>query len=171
MKRIACCTLSLLILLLLVGCVETKQKTSTDAVVITHVTTTPEMTAAPTPRNSDADNMIPTPTPRNSDADNMVPTPTPRNSDADNVIPTPTPRIFDVDDVSMQSTPESSCFSEIGYDSDWEVLVVRFRDSGSVYTYSDFPESEWTQFIAADSLGGWYNAHIKDRYEYEKING
>lgn len=143
MKRIACCTFSLLILLLLAGCVETKQKTSTDAVVITHVTTTPEMTAAPTPRNYNSDN----------------------------VIPTPASRIFDVDDVNMQPTPESSCFSEIGYDSDWEVLVVRFKKSGSVYTYLDFPESEWNKFIAAGSLGGWYNAHIRGRYEYERISG
>ncbi len=144
MKRIACCCiLSLLVPLLLVGCVETEQKASTDVVVITQVTTTPEMTAAPTPRNDDADE----------------------------VIPSLTPRIFDVDDVNMQPTPESSCFSEIGFDSNWEVLVVRFRDNGSVYTYSDFPEGEWIQFIAADSLGRWYNEHIKGRYEYEKING
>ena len=142
MKRIAyCCTLLLLILVLLVGCDEAKQKTSADAVVITHGTTTPEMTAAPTPRNYDA------------------------------VIPTPTPRIFDVDDVNMLSTLESSCFSEIGYDSDWEILIVRFRDSGSVYTYSDFPEDEWNQFIAADSLGSWYNSHIKGQYEDKKIDG
>ncbi len=158
MKRIACCcTFSLLILLLLAGCVETKQKTSIDDVVITHVTTTFEISAAPTPRNFSADNVIP-----------ML---TPRNFDADNVIPTLTPHIFDVNDVNMKSTPDSSCFSEIGYDSDWEVLVVRFRDDGSVYTYSDFPEDEWIQFSAADSLGRWYNAHIKGRYEYEKING
>ncbi len=158
MKRIACCcTLLLLILLLLVGCVETKQKTSTDTVVTAHVTTTPEMTVEPTPRSSDADNVIPAPTPGIFDVDDMV--------------PTPTPRIFDVGAVNMQPTPESSCFSEIGYDSEWEVLVVRFRDNGSVYTYSDFPEDEWIQFIAADSLGRWYNAHIKGRYDYEKING
>lgn len=143
MKRITCCTFSVLILLLLAGCVETKQQTNTDVVVITHITPAPEMTAAPTPRNSDADN----------------------------VIPTTTLRLFDVDDVDMQPTPKSSCFSEIGYDSDWEILVVRFRDSGSVYMYSDFPQSEWNRFIAAKSLGSWYNAHIKGRYEYEKISG
>lgn len=138
MKRIACCTFSLLILLLLAGCVEIKQQTNTGDVVITHVKTTHEMTAAPTPRN--------------------------------NAIPTPTLRLFDVDDVDMQPTPGSTCFSEIGYDPDWEILVVRFRKNGSVYMYSDFPESEWNRFIAAGSLGKWYNAHIKDRYEYKKIS-
>ncbi len=101
----------------------------------------------------------------------MTAVPTPRDNDAESVTPTLTPSVFDVDDVTMQSTPDSYCFSEIGYDSDWEVLVVRFRDSGAVYMYSDFPESEWIQFIAADSLGRWYNANIKDHYEYEKIDG
>ena len=156
MKRIAYCfILSLLILLLLVGCNEAGQKTSADTVVSTQVVaTTPEMTAAPTPSNYDA----------------VIPTPTSRNDDIDAVIPTTTPRVFDVDDVNMQSTPKSSCFSEIGYDSDWEVLVVRFRDNGSVYTYSDFPEEEWSKFTEAKSLGRWYNKHIKGRYEVEKID-
>ena len=82
---------------------------------------------------------------------------------------TPTPYDFDVDDVKMQSTPGSSCFSEIGYDSYWEILVVQFRDSGSVYTYLDFPIDEWDKFTSADSLGSWYNKYIKGRYEYERI--
>ena len=82
---------------------------------------------------------------------------------------TPTPYDFDVDDVKMQSTPGSSCFSEIGYDSYWEILVVQFRDSDSVYTYLDFPIDEWDKFTSADSLGSWYNKYIKGQYEYERI--
>lgn len=83
---------------------------------------------------------------------------------------TPTPRVFEVDAVNMPSTPDSTCFREVGYDSDWEVLVVQFRDSGSVYTYSNFPEDEWNKFIAADSLGSWFNTYIKGQYEYERIS-
>ena len=82
---------------------------------------------------------------------------------------TPTLCDFDADDVKMQSTPGSSCFSEIGYDSYWEILVVQFRDNGSVYTYLDFPIDKWDKFISADSLGSWYNKYIKGQYEYEKI--
>ena len=90
----------------------------------------------------------------------------------DDIIPpeeTPTPYDFNVDDVKMQSTPGSSCFSEIGYDSYWEILVVQFRDNGSVYSYLDFPIDKWDKFISADSLGSWYNKYIKGQYEYEKI--
>ena len=82
---------------------------------------------------------------------------------------TPTPNDFDVDNVIMQSTPESSCFSEVGYDPAWEFLVVQFRDSGSVYTYSGFSKDKWDEFIAADSLGSWYNKYIKGQYECERI--
>ncbi|MEL7659023.1 MAG: KTSC domain-containing protein, partial [Bacillota bacterium] len=84
--------------------------------------------------------------------------------------PTPTSHEFDVDDVIMQSTPGSSCFSEIGYDSDYNILVVQFRDSGSVYMYLDFSIDEWDKFTSADSLGRWYNKHIKNKYECERIN-
>jgi len=83
--------------------------------------------------------------------------------------PTPTSHEFDVDDVNMQSTPGSSCFSEIGYDSDYDILVVQFRDSGSVYKYLDFPIDEWGKFTSADSLGRWFNKHIKNKYECERI--
>jgi hypothetical protein len=84
--------------------------------------------------------------------------------------PTPTLHEFDVDDVDMQSTPGSSCFSEIGYDSDYNILVVQFRSNGSVYMYSDFPIDEWDKFTSASSLGKWYNKHIKNKYEYERID-
>lgn len=81
----------------------------------------------------------------------------------------PAPRAFDADDVDMEPTPDSTCFEAVGYDREFEVLVVRFRDSGSRYSYLDFPENEWEDFIAADSLGSFYNANIKGEYECEKI--
>jgi len=81
---------------------------------------------------------------------------------------TPTPQ-FSVDDVQMQSTPDSSCFSEVGYDEEWNRLIVKFRDSGVVYMYYDFPVSKWKQFIAADSLGSWFNEYIKGYYDYERL--
>ncbi len=120
MKRIAYYCTFLLLILLFLVGCDETKQTASADEVVITRAITPEMTAAPTPHNYDA------------------------------VIQTPTPHIFDVDDVNMQSTPGSSCFSEIGYDSDWEILVVRFRDSGSVYAYSDFPEDKWSQFIAAD---------------------
>ncbi|MCQ2566719.1 MAG: KTSC domain-containing protein [Clostridia bacterium] len=76
---------------------------------------------------------------------------------------------FDPYAVEMFDTPESSCFSEVGYDSYYEILVVTFRDSGATYLYLDFPEDEWDCFIDADSLGGYYNSYIKGNYECDKV--
>ena len=115
--------------------------------------------------------------PEETPALSLTPAPTPESATCPSESPdvttppeeTPTPYDFDVDDVEMQSTPGSSCFSEIGYDSYWEILVVQFRDNGSVYTYLDFPIDEWDKLTSADSLGSWYNKYIKGQYEYERI--
>lgn len=149
MKRFACCIISILILLSLVGCarVNTIQESSEK-----HY----DIISAEIPSS-----VTPTPSP-NKESNNEVTTEEPT--------PIPTPNVFDVDNVDMQATPQSSCFSEIGYDSEWEILVVRFRNSSSTYTYSDFPEGEWSKFVSADSLGRWFNKHIKGQYEYERIS-
>lgn len=66
-------------------------------------------------------------------------------------------------------TPKSTCFSRIGYIEDSEILIVEFRNSGSIYEYSGFTADDWDSFVSADSLGGYYNEKIKGYYPYEKI--
>ena len=151
MKRSAYVICLLLILVSSAGCAVSSPLKEIDAPAKTaiDVTATPDVAATP----------ILTPS-----AVTPVVTVTPE------ITPSPTPAVFDVDNVDMQPTPGSSCFSEIGYDPDWEILVVRFRDSGSVYIYLDFPIDEWNEFISASSLGSWYNKHIKGVYECEKIS-
>ena len=82
---------------------------------------------------------------------------------------TPIDEDFNWNNVSMTSTPESSCFSEIGYDSRNEVLVVTFWDSGSSYAYYDVPEEVWDDLCSAKSKGGFYNSDIKGEYYCEKL--
>ena len=69
--------------------------------------------------------------------------------------------------VDMKSTPDSSCFSEIGYDDWTATLYVRFRDSGSFYSYEEF--YDWDSFRHADSLGSYYNSYIKGQYECHRL--
>ena len=64
--------------------------------------------------------------------------------------------------VTMRSV-DSSCFSEIGYDAEISVLYVRFKDSGALYAYYHF--DDWDSFSSTDSLGTYYNKHIKGRYD------
>ena len=78
------------------------------------------------------------------------------------------PPVFSVDDVAMTATPNSSCFSKIGYSEAFETLVVTFRGSGQTYCYTNFTAADWAAFRSADSLGSYYNTHIKGNYPCEK---
>lgn len=164
MKRFACYIFSLLILLTLAGCAvpNTLQEFNENSDAITDTTIESNTTSISTSGEAETEptTIESTPTPNDVDGE-TEPTTVPT--------PTPTPSAFDVNDVKMQATPQSSCFSEIGYDSEWEILVVQFRDSSSVYTYSDFPKGEWDKFVSADSLGRWFNKYIKGKYECERI--
>jgi lysyl-tRNA synthetase class 2 len=63
----------------------------------------------------------------------------------------------------------SSQITSIGYDQDLEVLYVEFRNS-NVYRYMDVPKEIYEQFMNNDSVGSYFHTHIKDEYEYEKLN-
>ncbi len=77
---------------------------------------------------------------------------------------------FSIWDVDMIDTPDSSCFSQIGYSSEYEILVVTFRDSETTYLYLDVPEEEWDSFRTAKSLGGYFNRNIKGYYTCNKYD-
>lgn len=68
-------------------------------------------------------------------------------------------------------TPESTAFSVISYSRENRVLRVQFRESGAWYRYYDFEPAMWERFKEADSKGGYFNQHIKGKYEYKKEKG
>lgn len=70
----------------------------------------------------------------------------------------------------MQDTDRSTCFSQVGYDSDNEELHLVFRETGKEYIYSEFPEKDWSDFWNAESLGKYYNKWIKGKYPSRKVN-
>lgn len=69
----------------------------------------------------------------------------------------------------LEDTPRSTCFSRVGYYESGKLLVVEFRESGSIYEYSNFSAADWADFIAADSLGEYYNTYIKGNYPCERL--
>lgn len=75
---------------------------------------------------------------------------------------------FDYTSVPMESV-DSTCFSEIGYDEDHEILLVRFLESDSLYEYYDVPEDVYEDLLNADSPGGYYNDNIKGYYDYDQL--
>ena len=77
---------------------------------------------------------------------------------------------FDYKTVKMHSV-NSTAISELGYSVKDDVLLVRFLDSGSLYAYFNVPKSQYIALYTADSIGSYYNQHIRDHYAYKRLEG
>jgi KTSC domain len=64
----------------------------------------------------------------------------------------------------MPSTVISSFF----YNANTRVLKIVFV-SGMIYNYKNVPEKIYYGMRASDSKGAYFNQHIRDKYEFEKI--
>jgi hypothetical protein len=62
----------------------------------------------------------------------------------------------------------SSAILRIWYELNGEGLFVTFA-SGKTYVYEGVPESLCRAFLAAESYGRFFNAHIRDRYPYRLV--
>ena len=61
----------------------------------------------------------------------------------------------------------STNLQSIGYDD--SSLFVRFRDNNLVYRFPDVPRIVWEGLCRAESKGKFFNAYIRNQYEYEKV--
>ena len=52
----------------------------------------------------------------------------------------------------------------IGYDPEAKTLVVQMNNSSDSYTYEGVPQAVYDDFLAADSKGAYFVAHIKGQY-------
>ena len=64
---------------------------------------------------------------------------------------------------------ESKMFTSVSYDADKQILYLRFRKTGDVYRYFEFPVTEYSAFIDAESRGRFFLAHIRDRFRFERM--
>jgi hypothetical protein len=62
----------------------------------------------------------------------------------------------------------SSVIEEVSYGYDMPVLTIWFRN-GLVYRYFDVPESVYEELLTAESKGRYFNANIRDAYEYTEV--
>ena len=60
---------------------------------------------------------------------------------------------------------KSSNLSHVGYDGG--TLKIRFK-SGVEWHYADVPPEVHTELMKAESPGGYFRTHIRDRYEGKK---
>ena len=59
-----------------------------------------------------------------------------------------------------QESVTSSLLRSVGYDPDQQLLEVELQD-GKVYWYTDVPEQTDERLMDADSLGRYFNQHIR----------
>lgn len=62
----------------------------------------------------------------------------------------------------------SSNLASVGYDADSETLEVEFT-GGSVYQYFNVPTFMHERMMAADSIGIFFNAEVRNAYPCEKL--
>ena len=61
----------------------------------------------------------------------------------------------------------SSLLASVGYDPTEQVLEVELQD-GKIYQYRDVPEATYQNLLNADSLGRYFNHHIRG-HSYVRI--
>jgi len=63
----------------------------------------------------------------------------------------------------------SSNLASVGYDAQTETLEIEFLN-GTVYQYSNVPESIYSELMGAASHGSYFAAHIKKGgFSYKQI--
>ena len=62
----------------------------------------------------------------------------------------------------------STVIASMKYDVKTSVLRITFV-SGLVYDYKDVPAEIYTQLKTSKSKGSYFNGHIKNKYDFEKV--
>jgi hypothetical protein len=70
----------------------------------------------------------------------------------------------------MRWTPlESKMLSAVAYEDSKQILYLRFRNTGDVYRYFEFPTAAYQSFLNAESRGRFFRSHIRDHFRYERM--
>lgn len=64
---------------------------------------------------------------------------------------------------------ESKMLSAAAHDTLKQILYLRFRNTGDVYRYFDFPATNYQDFLSAESKGRFFRSHIRDHFRYERM--
>ena len=64
---------------------------------------------------------------------------------------------------------ESKMLSAAAYEDSKQILCLRFRNTGDVYRYFEFPAVDYRAFLSAESRGRFFRAHIRDHFRYERM--
>ncbi len=63
---------------------------------------------------------------------------------------------------------KSSNIKKIGYDKKTLTLRVVFKSSPRAYDYKEVPDELYQEFMSSDSMGRFFFARIKSKFEFDK---
>ena len=64
---------------------------------------------------------------------------------------------------------DSKMLSAAAYDDSKQILYLRFRNTGDVYRYFEFPAADYQAFLRTDSRGRFFRSHIRDHFRCERL--
>jgi hypothetical protein len=64
---------------------------------------------------------------------------------------------------------DSTLIHSVGYDIATSILEIEFTNTHRVYQYFDVPLSIYSELMAAESMGSYFNDHIRDLYSYQEL--
>ena len=64
---------------------------------------------------------------------------------------------------------ESKMLSAAAYEDSKRILYLRFRNTGEVYRYFEFPTGQYQAFLEAESKGRHFRFNIRDHFRYERM--
>ena len=64
---------------------------------------------------------------------------------------------------------QSSALARVSYDDATHTLCATFRQSGRTYVYQDVPQEIYDKLMVADSMGGYFNACIRDHFPFREL--
>ena len=72
---------------------------------------------------------------------------------------------------AIYKTPDSTCFREVGYNISANSMYLKFRETGVSVVVHDVKYIYFDDFMVSDSLGRYFNKHIKNDYRCETVFG
>ena len=63
---------------------------------------------------------------------------------------------------------QSNILEAIAYDETAHLLRARFRGTGKTVVYEEVPQDIYDELIFADSIGGYFRAHIEGHFPRRK---
>jgi hypothetical protein len=72
------------------------------------------------------------------------------------------------EDRMLRQEVTSSELRSVGYELDASVLEAEFH-SGEIYQYLDVPAEIVLELLKAESIGRYFNAHIRSKFRFKQV--